>query len=78
MMTIAELKKQHHLNYSGRFICPICGQHKTHSRLYGYRCDNFEHYEQEQEFTWLLINLLRNHAITQEDYDAWCAEGFTA
>ena len=25
------------------FTCPICGQPKTHHRLYGYRCGNPEH-----------------------------------
>jgi hypothetical protein len=30
------------------FICSICGQHKTHYRLYGYRCSNPEHAEMER------------------------------
>lgn len=29
-------------------VCPICGLTKAHHRLYGYRCSNPEHYEQEQ------------------------------
>lgn len=31
------------------FTCPICGQSKFHSRLYGYRCNNPEHAEIEHE-----------------------------
>ena len=31
------------------FTCPICGQPKVHYRLYGYRCQNPEHHEVEQE-----------------------------
>lgn len=30
------------------FTCQICGQPKTHHRLYGYRCHNPEHHEQER------------------------------
>lgn len=32
-----------------RLTCPICGRPKTHYRLYGYRCDNPEHQELENE-----------------------------
>lgn len=31
------------------YTCPICGMHKTHHRLYGYRCNNPEHAEMEHE-----------------------------
>ncbi len=31
------------------FTCRICGQRKTHYRLYGYRCSNPTHAEMERE-----------------------------
>lgn len=31
------------------YVCSICGQYKTHYRLYGYRCHNLEHEEREHE-----------------------------
>jgi hypothetical protein len=31
------------------FTCPICGQRKTHYRLYGYRCSNPEHAQMEAD-----------------------------
>lgn len=32
-------------------FCPICGIQKSHYRLYGYRCHNPEHAQQEHEIT---------------------------
>lgn len=71
-MNIQELKDQYGIRHSGRLVCPICGAHKTHYRLYGYRCHNPEHARQEEEFTETLIDMVTAGKISEAEYDRWC------
>lgn len=68
-MTLKELKQQYGIQHSGRFVCPICGRHKTHYRLSGYRCDVHGHASKEREFSATAIEWLIAGKITRAEYE---------
>lgn len=71
-MTINELKKRYSMEYTGRLICPVCGSHKTHYRIGGYRCHFHQHTEREHAFTIALVEAVTSGQISQEEYDIYC------